>query len=111
MTEAEQHQSLQLELSEPIAGTIAVSLIAKSNETQRVFYELRTTGASTSTHKGSTRLQANHIATLSTIRFSAGLNWCVSLTVEEERGQNYTITRGQACASDKDVAARDEFRG
>lgn len=104
MTEAEPHRSLQLEFSEPVAGMITVSLIGKSNETQRVSYELRTTGGSTSTHKGTTRLKADHVATLSTIRFSAGRGWCVSLTAQEERGESYTITRGSACANNADVA-------
>jgi hypothetical protein len=107
MTEADPHQSLQLAVSEPLTGTIAVSLIANSSQAQRVSYVLRTTGASTSTHKGATRLQANHITTLSTVRFSAGSSWCVSLTVEEELGENYTITRGNACTDDKDISRRD----
>lgn len=98
MTDFNPHQSLQLDLSEPMAGTIAVSLIGNSHETQRVSYELRTTGASVSTHKGATRLQANRIATLSTVKFSAGENWCVSLSVQEEMGAAYTITRGPSCA-------------
>ena len=106
MTNVEPHQSLQLGLSEPTTGTIAVSLIANSNEAQRVSYELRTTGASVSTHKGATRLRANQIATLSTIQFSAGQNWCVSLTVEEELGAIYTITRGNSCTEDKDSSPK-----
>lgn len=102
MTEVGPHQSLQLELSEPVPGTIAVSLIAKSQETQRVSYELRKTGASRSTHRGATKLQAGQFATLSTIRFASGSEWCVSLTVEEELGEKYTITRGQACSNNQD---------
>ncbi|MBK9003154.1 MAG: hypothetical protein IPM67_07045 [Sphingomonadales bacterium] len=97
MAEAEPHQSLQLDLSESADGSIAVMLIANSIRSQNVSYELRTIGASVSTHKGSTRLQANHESTLSTIRFRAGSNWCVSLSVKEELGSRYTITRGNAC--------------
>jgi hypothetical protein len=82
-------------------------LIANSNEAQRVSYELRTVGASIATHKGATRLQANQIATLSTIQFSAGDNWCVSLSVEEEMGAIYKITRGNACGNDKDLFPAD----
>jgi hypothetical protein len=104
MTKVDPHQSLQMDLSEPTMGTIAVSLIANSNETQRVSYELRTTGASVSIHKGATRLQANQIATLSTVQFSAGDNWCVSLSVEEEMGAIYNVTRGNACGNDKGLS-------
>ncbi len=107
MSEAEPHQSLQLDLSEPATGKIAVSLIANSHEAQRVSYELRTTGASVSTHRGTTRLQAKQIATLSTVQFSAGQNWCVSLSVEEELGAIYTITRGNTCANDKGASSAD----
>lgn len=107
MTEAEPHQSLELELSEPATGTIAVSLISNANKSQRVSYELRTIGASTSTHKGATRVQANHVETLSTIKFSAQGTWCVSLTVEEELGEKYTVTRGNACTADKDAGIRN----
>lgn len=107
MSDAEPHQSLQLVLSEPTTGKIAVSLIANSNEAQRVSYELRTTGASVSRHKGTTQLQAKQTATLSTVQFSAGQNWCVSLSVEEELGAIYTITRGNDCANDKDPSSAD----
>ena len=92
------HQSLQIEVSEFPAGTIAVSLTANSSQAQRVTYEMQTIGTSTSTHKGSTFLRADDLATLSTVRFSAGNEWCVSLTVEEELGSHYTITKGSACS-------------
>lgn len=98
MNDFNPHQSLQLDLSEPMSGMIAVTLIGNSQETQRVSYELRTMGASVSTHKGATRLQANTLATLSTVKFSAGENWCVSLFVQEELGAAYTITRGPSCS-------------
>jgi hypothetical protein len=107
MSEAEPHQSLQLDLSEPATGKIAVSLLANSIEAQRVSYELRTTGASVSTHRGTTWLQAKQMATLSTVQFSAGRNWCVSLTVEEELGAIYTITRGNTCENGQGSSSPD----
>lgn len=97
MNAVQPNQSLQIEVSESPAGTVAVSLTANSPQAQRVSYELQTVGSSTATHKGSTHLQANRSAILSTIRFSAGDEWCVSLTVKEELRQPYTITTGSSC--------------
>jgi hypothetical protein len=97
MTDGHTHQSLRLEVLDSGAGKITVSLKANSPQSQRVSYELQTTGSSSATHKGSTHLQANHAATLSNMSFSGGSNWCVSLTVEEELGAQYTIKRGNAC--------------
>lgn len=92
------HHSLQLEVSDLGGGNIAVLLNANSPQAQRVFYKLQTSGASSTTHKGSTYLQANGLATLSTLRFSAGTEWCISLTVEEEFGARYTVVKGNACS-------------
>lgn len=97
MPDAHMHQSLQLDVADLGNGKINVSLTANSPLSQRVSYELQTTGSSSATHKGSTQLQANHSATLSNVSFSGGSNWCVSLTVQEERGAEYTITKGSAC--------------
>lgn len=97
MAQTQFHQSLKLELSEIENGKIIVALKANALTAQRVSYELRTKGASSTTHKGVTRLKANDTSTLSNISFSSGEQWCVSLKVEEEGGAQYTINRGNNC--------------
>lgn len=97
MSEAQQYQSLNLILSELKDGKITVFVKANSPTAQRVVYELHTKGSSSATHKGGTHLKANDTSTLSTVGFSAGEEWCVSLSVQEESGRRYTITKGNAC--------------
>ena len=97
MAHTQFHQSLKLELSEIDNGKIAVALKTNALTAQRVSYELRTNGASLTTHKGVTHLKANDTSTLSYISFSSGEQWCVSVKVEEEDGTQYTINRGNNC--------------
>lgn len=98
MAEAQQHQSLNLTLSENIDGQIIVHVKGNSLVEQRVSYELFTKGFSSTTHKGTSRLQPDDMSTLSSVRFSPGEKWCVSLKVEEENGYQYSIYRGNACS-------------
>lgn len=97
MIDGHVNQALQLDILDSGTGKITVLLKANSPLSQRVSYELQTTGSSNATHKGSTHLQANHAATLSNVSFAGGNNWCVSLTVQEEFGGPYTINKGSAC--------------
>ena len=97
MSNVQSHRSLQLEITESGDGTIAVLLTGNSTQSQRVTYELKTSGASISTHKGTTTLRALEPTMLSNVRFSAGNQWCVSLDVEEDNGEHYTITDGSGC--------------
>lgn len=97
MPAVQPHRSLQLVITEPRDGTIAVLLKGNSHQSQRVTYELKTSGTSTSTHKGMTSLRAMEPTVVSTVRFSVGQEWCVLLNVEEGTGEQYTIRGGSSC--------------
>lgn len=97
MAQPQFHQSLKMELSGIEDRQITITLKANSLTAQRVIYELRTTGASSTIHKGASYLKANETSTLSNISFPSGEEWCVSMHVEEESGAQYTIIRGNAC--------------
>jgi hypothetical protein len=97
MADIQSDRALALEISETADGIIAVALKANSAVAQDVSYELQTSGSSSTTHKGSTRLTANQPATLSVIRFSASREWCVALRVNEQSGASYTIEKGGSC--------------
>ena len=77
---------------------IEVQLIGLSPHAQDVSYELEVSGPSASRHKGRTRLTAGKRAVLSTMRTSAGDDWCVRLVAEEAGREPYEITKGR-CAS------------
>lgn len=91
-------RALQLEIVDNGTGDISVALKAQSTQNQRVTYQLKTSGASTTIHKGATQLRADQPATLSNVRFRAGNDWCVLLDVEEENGNRYSITDGSGCS-------------
>lgn len=92
-------RALQLEIVDNGSGDISVALKAQSTHNQRVSYQLKTSGASTTVHKGATQLRADQPAILSNVRFRAGDNWCVSLDVEEENGSRYSISDGSGCST------------
>lgn len=75
-------------------GMLEIALIGLSPQTQGVSYALEVTGNSTSRHRGSTTLAAGTRAVLSTMRTTAGENWCVKLTAEEDGRAPYEITQG-----------------
>lgn len=79
------------------AGTIVVQLVGFAPEARQVSYALEVTGQSTSRHKGKTMLAAGTRAVLSTLRATAGENWCVTLQAEEEGREPYEVTQGN-CA-------------
>jgi hypothetical protein len=79
-------------------GVIEVRLIGLSDRSQQVSYALEVNGQSTSRHRGKTVLAAGTSAVLSTMRASAGENWCVRLVAEEEGSAPYEITQGSDCA-------------
>lgn len=78
-------------------GMLEVRLTGLAENAQAVSYSLEVTGTSTSRHRGSTQLAAGTRAVLSTMRTSAGADWCVKLVAEEEGRAPYEITRG-SCA-------------
>lgn len=75
-------------------GMLEIALIGLSPRAQGVSYALEVTGNSTSRHRGSTTLAAGTRAVLSTMRTTAGDNWCVKLTAEEDGRAPYEITQG-----------------
>lgn len=79
-------------------GMLEVRLTGLSDRAQGVSYSLEVTGTSTSRHRGATRLTAGTEAVLSTMRTSAGDDWCVKLVAEEEGRAPYEITRGTCAA-------------
>ncbi len=80
-------------------GEIEVQLIGHSAATQKVSYLLEVTGRSTSRHRGATTLTAGATAILSTMRASAGDDWCVKLVAEEPGRAPYEVIEG-TCAPD-----------
>jgi len=79
-------------------GMLEVRLTGLSPRAQGVSYSLEVTGTSTSRHRGSTQLAAGTQAVLSTMRTSAGDDWCVKLVAEEEGRAPYEVTRGTCAA-------------
>lgn len=79
-------------------GMIDIQLIGLSPRAQQVSYLLEVTGNSTSRHRGKTTLSAGTTAVLSTMRASAGENWCVTLVAEEEGRDPYEVTQGPCAA-------------
>ena len=98
MNATETDRSLAIDVTESMPEKISVVLKGTSSVDQRVSYKLETRGASTSLHKGQTSLSANSPVILSTIKFSASKNWCVTLSVTEEAGRSYQIVKGNDCS-------------
>lgn len=92
-------RALTLDVRE-VPGAIEVQLIGDAPRAMRVSYELDVTGQSTSRHSGATSLAAGNKAVLSTIRVSAGAEWCVRLRAEEDGSAPYEIVKGTCAASD-----------
>jgi hypothetical protein len=80
-------------------GMLEVRLTGLSERAQGVSYSLEVTGTSTSRHRGATQLAAGTQAVLSTMRTTAGENWCVKLVAEEEGRAPYEVMRGTCAAS------------
>jgi hypothetical protein len=73
---------------------IEVQLIGHAPQARQVSYLLEVSGTSNSRHRGKTTLAADTRAVLSTIRVSAGPEWCVRLTAEEDGAEPYEIREG-----------------
>lgn len=76
---------------------VEVKLLANSPTSQRVEYVLELSGTSSSRHSGSTQVQANKPAVLSTMRMQAGGEWCVTARIVEQDGGAYEYSEG-SCA-------------
>lgn len=97
MTETQASRALKLVISDTGSGQKSVQVLARSAKSQRVSYELKTSGNSTTTHKGATILRADQPSTLSSVAFSIGAEWCVTLEVQEELGGQYRVEEGNKC--------------
>jgi hypothetical protein len=73
---------------------IEVQLVGHAPEARQVSYLLEVSGKSNSRHRGKTTLAANSRAVLSTVKISAGPDWCVRLTAEEDGAEPYEIREG-----------------
>ncbi len=91
MTETAHALSLDVETRD---GMLEVRLVGLSAEAQEVRYTLEVKGNSTSRHSGATKLAAGTRAVLSTMRTSAGADWCVRLEAQDADGAPYAVTRG-----------------
>lgn len=76
-------------------NVVEVTLTGNSQTNQRVDYELELSGTSTSLHKGSTQLRANHQTVLSTMRMTAAPDWCVRARITEQNGSSYEYSEGR----------------
>lgn len=95
---SESPRALNLDV-EMKGGMLEVRLTGLSPHAQAVSYSLEITGTSTSRHRGSTRLAAGTQAVLSTMRTSAGDDWCVKLVAEEEGRAPYEVIHGTCAAA------------
>ena len=75
-------------------GTVEVQVVADSQVTQQVEFEIELTGASNSRHKSSVTLAPGGRKVLSRMRINASDGWCARLTVSEASGGQYTLTEG-----------------
>ncbi len=81
-----------------LGDAIEVQLIGQSPQSLQVSYTLDVGGTSTSRHRGKTTIAAGNRTVLSTIRVSAGEDWCVRLVAEEDGGEPYEIQEGNCPA-------------
>ena len=81
-----------------LGDAIEVQLIGQSPQSLQVSYTLNVGGKSTSRHSGKTTIAAGNRTVLSTIRVSAGEDWCVRLVAEEDGGEPYEISEGNCPA-------------
>ncbi len=81
-----------------LGDAIEVQLIGQSPQARQVSYTLDVSGKSTSRHHGKTTIPGNSRTVLSTIRVTAGEDWCVRLTAEEDGGEPYEIKEGNCPA-------------
>ncbi len=76
---------------------VKVLLLAQSRHRQEVSYEIELTGDSTTRHKGRTTVDPGGQRVLSTIRMSTSGAWCARVTVQEDDGAPYELSRGSSC--------------
>ncbi len=90
-----QARPLGLEITET-DDTIELRVKSNGARAAEVEFSLEVTGASTSRHKGKTKLAEGAETVLATVRVSKSPDWCARLEVAEA-GETYVINDG-ACA-------------
>ena len=86
-------RALSLEAQEH-DGKVDLALRARSEAALEVQYELEVTGASTTRHKGRTKLAPGKTQTLSMVSTSSASSWCAIVHVEQSDGLSYSLKRG-----------------
>lgn len=74
--------------------SVEVQLVADSQVTQNVDYEIELIGSSTARHAGSTSVVAGNRHVLSTLRSNSSASWCARAKVSEAGGARYTLEAG-----------------
>lgn len=75
-------------------GSVEVQLVANSQVTQSVEYEIELITNSTARHAGSTSIAAGNRHVLSTLRSNGSASWCARAKVSESGGASYTLEAG-----------------
>ncbi len=75
-------------------NSVEIQVVADSQVTQRVEFEIELTGASNSRHKSSVSVASGDRQVLSRLRMNTSEGWCAKLEVSEASGANYTLTAG-----------------
>lgn len=75
-------------------GSVEIEVVADSQVTQQVEFEVELTGASNSRHKSSVGLASGDRQVLSRMRINTSDSWCAKLDVSEASGARYTVTAG-----------------
>ena len=85
--------ALALQVNE-LGDSVEIELIANSQVTQQVDYEIELVGSSRSRHAGSTSVAAGNRHVLSRLKTSYADGWCATARVSEANGERYTLTAG-----------------
>lgn len=86
-------RALSLKVSES-DDRVEVELVANSQVTQQVDYQIELVGASRARHSGSTSIAAGDRQVLSTLKTNIGDGWCATAHVTEADGSHYMLKAG-----------------
>ena len=90
---AVEDRAIRMDVDESNGG-VAVELVAQSNETQTVSYDVEVTGNSRAMHRGTTQIPAARKVTLSRFNVAHSGKWCATVTVREENHPEYVLKAG-----------------
>ena len=76
-------------------GTVEIEVVADSQVTQQIEFEIELTGASNSRHKSSVSVASGDRQVLSRLKMNTSESWCAKLEVNEASGAKYTLTAGE----------------